>query len=241
MEFTPGMYEQLRVEVEDDPAGMGYAVHADKDALTVEDLEQIAELLSRIPPKPAAVLVESGVSASDFMARIDLAEWRALPAEDRGYIDNLLRSGTVIATAAVADTLSAMFATAPLSRTRLLALLRRPLTRAEELFGKGVEVRQWHVGRAFPGHAQAAAFARELAVVQADSAQAAIELAEAQKKAAAAKGDPAAPAHRELAEAQKCSDNVAAALARASAAHEAARTRVQAHRMVRDERRKARG
>lgn len=95
---------------------------------------EITDMLSVVMPAKAN---REALSAGDLVASIVRSEYAALTAGDKQYVQLIAMAQTMPLTATLKTELGAVFPSGSTTRTNLLALLKRPGTRAEEL-GLGV-------------------------------------------------------------------------------------------------------
>lgn len=119
----------LKAEITSDPAAIGYAAaNGDHDA--------IAKLLNRPQRTIDAETLSSGV----LVSCIDRAEFAALPAADKAYLNLFVTAGEVPMSANVRQALRALFPANSETRTKINQATRRTGSRAEELgFGRVTE------------------------------------------------------------------------------------------------------
>lgn len=137
--MTPANYQALRIELDTDPLGLGYAGKTS---------QQIADILNQVRQ---AIDRDIGVvPAWRLVAAVNPDEWAALPAQEKQRLALFVSAGFVDTQSAnVRSALSAMFgpAAAPLTRAAIAALQSRKGSRAEQLFGAAVTPQDVDYGR----------------------------------------------------------------------------------------------
>lgn len=112
----------LKTEITNDPAAIGYAAaKGDHDA--------IAKLLNREQRTIDAETLSSGL----LVSCIDRAEFAALPAADKQYLNLFVTAGDVPMSQNVRQALRALFPANSETRTKINQATRRTGSRAEEL------------------------------------------------------------------------------------------------------------
>lgn len=135
MALTLAQYQTLKTEFQGDPNGYGYAAH-----IASGNDDALAGLLNLLRPELPPLFQDVPVEA--FAGAIRRAGYAALTADDKGFLDVLLR-GTVIraASTAVRTDIGGMFpdsGATQATRQALLALAQRDSSRAEQLIGTTV-------------------------------------------------------------------------------------------------------
>lgn len=131
-------YSALAAELSADPAALGYAGQSDPAC---------AALLNA--PRAGVTVPVGVVPAYSVFEAMDPTEWAALSAQEKQRIQTILSMGQVnTAGANTRAAFQAAFAAGTTSRANLVALLTRPGSRAEALFGAGTVVSDQDVGRA---------------------------------------------------------------------------------------------
>lgn len=110
----------LKTELTTDPLGRGYAGMSD---------EQAATSLNTANRQPFRETLTGGMIA----ASVVLSELAALTPENQNYVIALFGAGEMPLTDNLKSELSAVFPNPSNTRTNLIALLKRPGSRAEEL------------------------------------------------------------------------------------------------------------
>ena len=119
----------LKTEITSDPAAIGYAA-------ANGDHELIATILNRSQRTIDAETLPSGV----LVSCIDRAEFAALPAADKAYLNLFVTAGDVPMSANVRQALRALFPANSETRTKINQATRRTGSRADELgFGRVTE------------------------------------------------------------------------------------------------------
>lgn len=120
----------LKVELNTDPAGLGYAGQTD---------DQCAKLLNRIRSQDAGnpnfEINRKQVSGGDIAACMVPSEFTAVSAANRDYVGQLTNSATLTANSFRSDLL-ALFPSgnAPLTRAKLDAVFKIQVSRSVKLF-----------------------------------------------------------------------------------------------------------
>ena len=123
------MLAALKTEITSDPAAIGYAA-------ANGDHELIATILNRSQRTIDAETLPSGV----LVSCIDRAEFAALPAADKAYLNLFVTAGDVPMSANVRQALRALFPANSETRTKINQATRRTGSRADELgFGRVTE------------------------------------------------------------------------------------------------------
>jgi hypothetical protein len=110
----------LKTELTTDPIGRGYASKND---------EQAAATFSIMDRQPNRETLESGL----LVAAIVRSEFAALVAGDKQYVQMVATAPTMPLTATLKTELGAIFPAGSATRANLVALMKRPGNRAEEL------------------------------------------------------------------------------------------------------------
>jgi hypothetical protein len=135
-------YAALKNELLTDPAGLGYAplVNSGNDAGIAAALNATRQGIAvNVGVVPAYAVFEAIVPG----------EWAALSAQEKQRIQTILSMGQVDTTGGnTRAAFQAAFATGSATRSALNALLTRPGSRAESLFGGGARVSDGDVARA---------------------------------------------------------------------------------------------
>lgn len=132
----------LKIELQTDPAGLGYGPH-----LLTGSYSPVVGLLTAAR---AGVTVFRGViPAYEVINATEPAEWTALSAAEKQRYQTLTGAGEVdVSNANVRAAFSAMFGVGTATRAALIALATRPGSRAEQLWGVGTSVSAEDVARA---------------------------------------------------------------------------------------------
>jgi len=124
----------LKAELLADPAGFGYApmLAAGQDGTLADALNAVRQTID----------INRGVIPSyEIINATTPSDWTALSAAEKQRYQTLTGAGQVDSgNANVRAAFQAMFAAGTATRTALTALLTRKGSRAEQLFGAGVEV-----------------------------------------------------------------------------------------------------
>lgn len=119
----------LKAEITSDPAAIGYAA-------VITDHLALAGILNRPQRTIDAETLSSGV----LVSCIDRAEFAALSAADKAYLNLFVTAGDVPMSANVRQALRALFPANSETRTKINQATRRTGSRAEELgFGRVTE------------------------------------------------------------------------------------------------------
>lgn len=110
----------LKAEITDDPLAIGYAEKSHED---------IARLLNR----PSRSIDSESLSSGVLVSCLDRAEFAALSASDKTYLNLFVTAGSVPMTAEVRQTLRALFPVGSNTRKNINAATKRDGSRAEEL------------------------------------------------------------------------------------------------------------
>jgi hypothetical protein len=117
-------YAALKVELDTDPLGRGYAGMGDEEA--ANSLNANGRNVDR-----------TEVTGGEIAASAVRAELAALTAAEQTYVRTLMSAGTIPLTANFKTEMAAIFPPGSETRTNLIALLKRPGSRGEELgFGR---------------------------------------------------------------------------------------------------------
>lgn len=120
----------LRTELQTDPAGLGYA-----NAVAGSDYAGLVALLNL--ERPAVRVNRSLVPAHEFVNALAPGEYVALTQAQRDYLVLVAAAGQVqLGGGGVRVALTALFPANSPTRAALLALLDRPASRADFLFGQ---------------------------------------------------------------------------------------------------------
>lgn len=135
--------EQLKNEIQTDPASMGYAGN---------NSEEIAGLLNKPDgTKHGTVNVETVTKATAQKAVI-ATEYTALTSERRDLWLAILQIDDLpVEEQSIRDQVQEVWAAGTTTRNRLVALLSRPASRAEALWGRGVMISKQQVNQALQG------------------------------------------------------------------------------------------
>ena len=130
----PISYTALKAEAVADPLGIGYAPH-----IASGNDQAIADLFNT--PRQGATVSRTLVPAWEVVNAVVPTEYAALTAAAREYLTFAVAAGELqLGGGGVRDGLAAVFAANTATRANLVALLDKPATRAEELFGFGVTI-----------------------------------------------------------------------------------------------------
>jgi len=113
-------FTALGNEIKLNPAGLPYAGKKD---------DQIADILNT----PNRQTNRESLDAGSLIASIVRSEFAALAAADKQYVQLIAMAQTMPLTATLKTELGAVFPANSATRTNLVALMKRPGTRAEEL------------------------------------------------------------------------------------------------------------
>lgn len=136
----PISYLVLASEIASDPRGLGFAGRSDYD---------IASLLN-VPGGSGETIFRSYVDTEDIVAGIVRAEYDALAAAGKTYLNEVVLKARRVKTgdATLRGQVAALFGAGTTTRANLTAVASRPASRAEVLFGEGVSVSDSDVVRA---------------------------------------------------------------------------------------------
>lgn len=134
-------YSQLKTECQTS------AVAGVQNAYTAGNDQIVADLLNASNP---AIAIDRGViPAYEIIDATVQTEWTALSAAEKQRYQTLTGAGQVNSQSAnTRATFQAMFAAGTTTRTNLTALLTRPGSRAEQLFGVGTALVHQDVAKA---------------------------------------------------------------------------------------------
>ena len=118
--MTPAQLAALKTEIQTDPATLGY---------TGKTHEQISALLTTPNRQANRETLDAGL----LVAAIVRAEYDVLLAPAKDYLRLIAMVGTLPLTANLKTELQGIFAAGSATRANLVALLKRPGTRCEEL------------------------------------------------------------------------------------------------------------
>lgn len=141
-ELTSQQYPALKTELETDPRGLGLVAMTAKEA---------AAKLNERGASGETLGDRTTVDAWEVAACVALSEFTdaGVTAGQRQWLAMVLSAGVVDASSAVLKTgFQAIFGAGTTTRAALLALVNRPCSRGEKLFGAGVEVGPHDVQRA---------------------------------------------------------------------------------------------
>lgn len=113
---------KLKTELTTDPLSRGYATKTD---------EQAAATFAINDRQPNRDSLDTGLLAAS-LTRADLGN-AAVTANDKDYLRIVVSAGTLPLTATIKTELGAIFPAGSTTRANLLALMKRPGNRAEEL------------------------------------------------------------------------------------------------------------
>jgi hypothetical protein len=127
-------YLQLKNEFVNDPKGYGYA-----EAWSSGQDWKLADLINQV--HDTIKITRDTVSTYEIFDAIVPDEWDALTATEKSRIQLILSMGQVsLKGANTRAALSKAFGAGTTTRSNLIAMMTRPGSRAEELFGAGVVV-----------------------------------------------------------------------------------------------------
>jgi hypothetical protein len=133
----------LSTELTADPKALGFA-----PLIAADSPEEIAARLNE-PGRTAETLFRDYTPAADIVAAVVKAEYDALNATNKAWLNFLVSASTVRSgDATVRATVVGLFAAGAASIARLQAVSSRPASRAEILFGPGVTVNAVQVQQA---------------------------------------------------------------------------------------------
>lgn len=112
----------LKTEITDDPTAVGYAA-------VISDHDAIAKLLNR----PQRIIDAETINGGGLVSCLDKADFSALTAADKQYLNLFVTAGDVPVTANVRQALRELFPAGSETRKRINAATRREGSRAEEL------------------------------------------------------------------------------------------------------------
>lgn len=121
-------YPNLKVEVDTDPEGLGYAGKSDYDI----------SVLMNTPGASGETLFKSYTPVEDVAACIVRSEYDALAAAGKTYLNEVVLKGTKVKTgdATLRAQIAALFGAGTTTRTNLTNVASRAASRAEILFGE---------------------------------------------------------------------------------------------------------
>jgi len=135
----------LKTELTNDPLGLGYSGDTDPSNLTTAHAD--ADLMNSLAT--GRTLPRDTVGSASVLAAVPIAELKALTATDREIFRLYIQTGEIpVNDANVLAAFLDLFGPGTTARTNLAALRNRAASRAEELFGEGVEVFYYDVGQA---------------------------------------------------------------------------------------------
>jgi len=120
MAYTPAQLTALSTEIKTDPAGIGYAGKSH---------EQIAVILSIENRQADRETLDAGL----LVASIVRTEHGALTANDKDYVRLIAAAQSMPLTANLKTQLGGVFGAGTTTRANLLALMKRPGSRTDEL------------------------------------------------------------------------------------------------------------
>lgn len=127
-------YAVLKAEVINDPLGLGYAPY-----IAPGNDQAIVNILNTV--RPSSSITRTLVDAWEVVNSIVPVEYAALTAPAREYLNMVISANKVqLGGGAVRDGLSLVFGVGTTTRANITALLSRPGTRAEELFGIDIKI-----------------------------------------------------------------------------------------------------
>src|SRR5688572_21578162 len=140
MELDPSNYPALKTELTTDPKGLGLVGMTDGVAAsTLNQLGASADTVPQTQPIDSYLVINATTST----------DWAALSATERTRYQTLTGAGKVDpSNANVTAAFLAMFPAGSTTRANLQALANRSCSRAEKLWGTGVVVAYYDVGRA---------------------------------------------------------------------------------------------
>lgn len=112
--------QKLKTELTSDPLNRGYGAMSDEEA---------AKTFSVLDRTPNRTDLDGGL----LVASIVRSEFAALSAGDKQYVQLVCAADSLPLTATLKSELGAIFPAGSATRTNLLALMKRPGNRAEEL------------------------------------------------------------------------------------------------------------
>lgn len=141
-------YAVLKTEIQTDPSGIGYA----PNVASGNDVAVAAQLNEVRITAPAFAINRGEVSSRLVVNEFDATEFGALTTNQLQQLSIITQFGTVdLGDASTRQILGAIFPSGGPTRTSLTALSTRSCSRAEFLFGLGVNVSQSDVAKALRG------------------------------------------------------------------------------------------
>jgi len=135
----------LNTELTTDPAALGYG-----PLISTENWTELAALLNA--PKAGFTISVGVLPSYRVVAAIKQSDWDALTASERTYLSFVVQAGQVQCDAGeVRAALAGLFPAGSVTRANLVAMVDRPGSRAEEVFGTGVVITYEDVIRAVRG------------------------------------------------------------------------------------------
>ena len=135
----------LKSELLTDPTGLGYAAQ-----IALGSYQGCADLLNQ--PRGSITVLRPDVRGTDVFGSIVIGEYDALTASRRDFVNLLIAMSAVDATnATIRANVLAIFGAGTTTRANFAALAQRIGSRAEQLFGTGIQVTHADVGYALRG------------------------------------------------------------------------------------------
>jgi hypothetical protein len=130
--LTPTDYQTLKTEINTDPKALGYAGKSDYDV----------SVLMNTPGASAETIFKSYTPIEDVVACLVRAEYDALAAAGKTYLNEVVLKGTKVKTgdATLRAQLAALFGAGTTTRTNLTNIASRQAARSEILFGENANI-----------------------------------------------------------------------------------------------------
>jgi hypothetical protein len=124
-------YTALKAEIQNDPASLGYSSYR------ASGNDAGLAILMNTPQVSATYKVNTAeISAPEFVNVVNRAEFDALSAADKSYLNWIIQAGTLVVSGGeVRNALASLFGVGTTSRTNFLALASKQISRSEYLFG----------------------------------------------------------------------------------------------------------
>lgn len=142
MELDASKLAALRAELDNDPAGLGYA------GKTAEEVKGLINAVAADNTNPLKRVLRDSVESWEIVGATVYGEYVSLTATQRDLYGAIVACGKVNPQNANIRTIFGQLFSAGATRNRLNDLQYRGASRAETLFGAGTVAEEWDIERA---------------------------------------------------------------------------------------------
>lgn len=142
MSLTADSYPALRVEIDTDPASLGYA------GKSVEEIKALINSAATVNTDPFKRVLRNRVESWEIIGATTYGQYIGLTADQKQLYGAIISCGNVDPSDSTIRTHFAQLFPSGASRTQLEVLQWRGASRGETLFGGGTVVETWDIERA---------------------------------------------------------------------------------------------